>query len=178
MAWAKRWIAFCVLGVAAVVALSTGGHSGGSRAASASAVAAGSPPGLRPPKLPVLDRSPGLAPGLIFLGAKDLSPSPGEQGGPLIADKHGRPVWFNPLPPGQVASDFRVERYRGRPVLTWWQGRSIGGAGHGEGEGVIADTSYHVIAHVHAGDGYKADQHTFRLTPQGTALMTAYHETH
>jgi hypothetical protein len=170
--------AFGVLAVAAVVLLSTSGHSGGSRVASASAAPVGAPPGLRPPKLTVLDRSAGLAPGLIFLGAKDLSPSLGEQGGPLIVDKRGRPVWFNPLPRGQVASDFRVERYRNRPVLTWWQGRSIGGAGHGAGEGVIADTSYHVIARVHAGDGYKADQHTFRLTPQGTALMTAYHETH
>jgi hypothetical protein len=62
-------------------------------------------------------------------------------------------------------------------VLTWWQGTTLGGAGHGEGEGVIADTSYHVIAHVHARHGYFADQHSFVLTPQGTALIEAYHET-
>ncbi len=86
-------------------------------------------------------------------------------------------MWFRPLPPGQVASDVRVQRYQGRPVLTWWQGTTLGGAGHGHGEGVIADTSYHVIAHVHAGHGYFADQHTFLLTPQDTALIEAYHET-
>jgi hypothetical protein len=34
-----------------------------------------------------------------------------------------------------------------------------------------------VIAHVHAGHGYFADQHTFLLTPQNTALIEAYHET-
>ena len=34
-----------------------------------------------------------------------------------------------------------------------------------------------MIAHVRAGDGYQADQHSFVLTPQGTALITAYHET-
>ena len=62
-------------------------------------------------------------------------------------------------------------------MLTWWQGRSMGGAGHGEGEDVIADTSYHVIARIHAGNGYHADQHAFTLTPQGTALITAYQET-
>ena len=101
-----------VLAIAAVVLLSTSGHSGGSRAASASAAPVSAPPALRPPKMTVLHRSAGLAPGLIFLGAKDLSPSPGEQGGPLIVDERGRPVWFNPLPPGQVASDFRVQRYR------------------------------------------------------------------
>ena len=42
---------------------------------------------------------------------------------------------------------------------------------------MIADSSYHVIAHVHAGHGYFADQHTFLLTPQNTALIEAYHET-
>ena len=171
-------IALGALAIAAVAVLSTSGHTTGSGSASASAAPASLLSDLRPPQVTVLHRAAGLAPGLIFLGAKDLSPSPGEQGGPLIVDDRGRPVWFKPLPPGQVASDFRLQRYEGRPVLTWWQGRSIGGAGHGEGEDVIADTSYHVIARVHAGDGYLADQHSFTLTPQGTALMTAYHETH
>jgi hypothetical protein len=170
-------IAIGALGITVVALLSTSGHSPGSGAASASAAPASALSDLRPPKVTVLHRAAGLAPGLIFLGAKDLSPAPGQQGGPLIVDDGGRPVWFKPLPPGQVASDFRVQRYEGRPVLTWWQGRSIGGAGHGEGEDVIADTSYHVIARVHAGDGYRADQHSFTLTPQGTALITAYHET-
>jgi Arylsulfotransferase (ASST) len=170
-------IALGALAVAAVALLSTGGHSTNSGSASGSTAPASALSDLRPPRVTVLRRAAGLAPGLIFLGAKDLSPLPGEQGGPLIIDHRGRPVWFKPLPPGRVASDFRVQRYRGRPVLTWWQGRSIGGAGHGDGEGVLADSSYHVIARVHAGDGYRADQHSFRLTPQGTGLITAYHET-
>jgi hypothetical protein len=171
------------LAIAAVAVLVTTGHSGGSEsAASDGSVRAGAqsgadPPHLRPPQVTVLARAAGLAPGLIFLGAKDLSAPQTRLGGPLIVDDLGRPVWFRPLPPGQVASDVRVQRYQGRPVLTWWQGRSIGGAGHGEGEGLIADSSYKVIAHVHAGHGYRADQHSFVLTPQGTALITAYHET-
>jgi hypothetical protein len=171
------WSVLGALAIAALALLAADGRSTNSGSASASAGPASALPDFRPPKVTVLHRSAGLAPGLIFLGAKDLSPSPGEQGGPLIVDDRGRPVWFRPLPPSQVASDFRVQRYEGRPVLTWWQGRSISGAGHGEGEDVIADTSYHVIATVHAGDGYRADQHSFTLTPQGTALITAYHET-
>lgn len=170
-------VALGALGIAAVALLSTSGHSTGSGSARASAAPASAVSALRPPKVTVLRRAAGLAPGLIFLAAKDRSPLPGKQDGPLVVDDRGRPVWFKPLPPGQVASDFRVQRYEGRPVLTWWQGRSIGGAGHGEGEDVIADTSYHVIARVHAADGCRADQHSFRLTPQGTALITAYHET-
>jgi len=30
-------------------------------------------------------------------------------------------IWFHPLPPGEVATDFRTQTYRGRPVLTWCQ---------------------------------------------------------
>jgi hypothetical protein len=169
-----------VAGTLAAVLLVAGGQSeesGSARASGESARVNARPvTDLRPPPVTVLHRSGGLAPGLIFLGAKDFSTQPGEQGGPLIVDDYGRPVWFRPLPPELVASDVRVQSYRGRPVLTWWQGRSIGGPGHGEGEGVIADSSYHVIAHVRAGDGYYADQHSFLLTPQNTALITVYHE--
>ena len=169
-----------VVGTLAAALLVGGGHSEDSESALASGnpshVTARPVTDLRPPPVTVLHRATGLAPGLIFLGAKDLSKAPNEQAGPLIVDDHGRPVWFRPLPPGLVASDVRVQRYRGEPVLTWWQGHSIGGPGHGEGEGVIADSSYHVIAHVRAGDGYHADQHSFVLTPRGSALITVYHE--
>jgi hypothetical protein len=177
-------IALGALAIVAIGVLATSGDSGNSGSARASNGPAGAPAAsvggsrdLRPPAVTVLDRAAGLAPGLVFLGAKDLSAGPEEQGGPLIVDDRGRPVWFRPLPPGQVASDVRVQRYRGRSVLTWWQGRSIAGAGHGEGEGVIADSSYDVVAQVRAGNGYHADQHSFVLTPRGTALITAYHET-
>jgi hypothetical protein len=159
----------------AVAALVVAGDFGDSGAATASA--APGIPDLRPPRITVLHHAAGLAPGFIVLGAKNRSPGLGEQAGPLIVDDLGRPVWFRPLPPGLVASDVRVQRYQGRPALTWWQGTTLGGAGHGEGVGVIADSSYRVIARVHAGHGYFADQHTFALTPQGTALIEAYHQT-
>jgi hypothetical protein len=58
-------------------------------------------------------------------------------------------------------------------VLTWWEGYS--GAGMGAGEDVIYDSSYRQLAIVHAGNGLSADLHEFRLTPQGTALITAYY---
>jgi hypothetical protein len=168
---ASGLIALALVAFAALVAAESFEGSG---AASASAPGV---PDLRPPRITVLRHATGLGPGLIVLGAKNRSPGPSEQAGPLIVDDLGRPVWFRPLPPGQVASDVRVQRYQGQPVLTWWQGTTLGGAGHGHGEGVIADSSYHVIAHVHAGHGYFADQHTFLLTPQNTALIEAYHQT-
>ena len=72
-----------------------------------------------------------------------------------------------------MAADLQVQHYQGRPVLTWWQGYS--GAGVGAGEDVIDDSSYRQVAVVHAANGLSADLHEFRLTPQGTALITAYY---
>ncbi len=40
--------------------------------------------------------------------------------GPEILDPSGNVVWFHAVPQGQEASDFRVQRYHGKPVLTWW----------------------------------------------------------
>ena len=41
---------------------------------------------------------------------------------------------------GVEVSDLRVQRYRGEPVLTWWEGRGAGGGGNGEY--VILDAAY------------------------------------
>ena len=43
-----------------------------------------------------------------------------------------------------MTTNFRVQQYRGSPVLTWWEG-SIE-LGHGVGEYVIADASYRTLA--------------------------------
>jgi hypothetical protein len=89
------------------------------------------------------------------------------QHGPMILDPHGRLVWFDPL--DGIASNLSVQRYRGRPVLTWWQ--SVGG---GVGEDVVMDHSYRKVAVIKAAHGYGADGHEFQITPQGTALIDAY----
>jgi hypothetical protein len=47
--------------------------------------------------------------------------------GPEILDRKGNVVWFQPVPAGQEASDFRSQTYRGQRVLTWWQGTGLGG---------------------------------------------------
>ena len=126
-------------------------------------------PDLQPPVVNVRATSPGLAPGYLALAPKQ---GPG-QAGPLLVDDTGEPLWFRPLPRGQAATDFRVQRYRGRPVLTWWQG-TIGG-GSGEGQGIIADSSYRIVKRVRAPRGYTLDLHEFTLSRRGTALVTIYH---
>src|ERR1051326_9150596 len=52
------------------------------------------------------------------------------QAGPMILDDQGNVVWFHPLDTHGV-SDFRVQRYNGKPVLTWWRGQAPMGVGTG-----------------------------------------------
>jgi hypothetical protein len=102
-----------------------------------------------------------------------LAPQQGPvQNGPMIVDQTGQLIWFLSLGSRYEATDFRVQHYQGKPVLTWWQGYL--GAGAGSGEDLIMDTSYRQIATVRAADGLTADLHEFQLTPHGTALITAY----
>jgi hypothetical protein len=88
----------------------------------------------------------------------------------MIFDNSGRLIWFKPLPAGTAVTDFRVQRYLGKPVLTWWQNALVPG-GHRLGLDVVYDSSYRQIAVIHAGNGYQADLHELQLTPQGTALI-------
>jgi hypothetical protein len=126
-------------------------------------------PDLSPASVEVTRQSGPAVSGDIF-----LAPQQGPlQGGPMIVGPRGELVWFKALPPGELAGDFRVQTYRGRAVLTWWQGRM--GAGVGVGEDVIDDAAYRQLAVVHAADGLAADLHEFQLTPRGTALITAYY---
>jgi hypothetical protein len=95
------------------------------------------------------------------------------QNGPEIVDSRGQLIWFDPMPAGQMAANLQVQRYRGQPVLTWWQG--VPTQGMGLGEDVIMDSSYRQTAAVQAANGLRADLHEFQLTPAGTALITAFY---
>ncbi len=125
-------------------------------------------PTLQPPTLAIARRPAGGSAGYLFVAPFT---GPGQHG-PMIVDDRGEVVWFHPLD-GASATTFRVQRYRDKPVLTWWQGQ-ISNAGVGKGIGVVYDSSYRQIAQVKAGNGYEADLHEFLLTPQGTALLCAY----
>ena len=53
----------------------------------------------------------------------------------MILNDRGQVVWFDPVNVGPraatKASDLDVQRYQGRPVLTWWEDplRHAGGRG-------------------------------------------------
>jgi len=125
-------------------------------------------PDLRPPKIVVAKAPRQTATGLIFISPK----KEGSPGGPLILDGKGRVVWFHSVQPRQ-STDFRVQRYRGRLVLTWWEGTQPV-IGVGSGSFVIMDESYRRIARIEAGNGLDGDLHEFLITPRNTALIAAY----
>ena len=127
-------------------------------------------PDLSPASVEITQQSARTAAGDIFL-APEQGPV---QNGPMILAPNGDLVWFKAISSGQRATDFRVQSYRGQPVLTWWQGHV--GAGVGVGEDVIYDRSYRQMAVVYAANGLSADLHEFQLTPAGAALITAYYD--
>jgi hypothetical protein len=112
---------------------------------------------------------PGATPGDFFLAPYQADGSPG----PMIIDEHGNLVWFHPLPAGDEATDFGVQQYEGKPALVWWQGRILQ-VGFGQGEDLIYNSSYQHVATVFAGNGYHADLHEIRITPEGTAWIDAF----
>jgi hypothetical protein len=158
------------IGGAAWALLALAGDDDGGNAAGAPAevLRFHSRPELDPDALTLTTPARDTAPGLVFLAVKR---GPG-QDGPMIVDDEGRVVWFRPAPGRTTATGFRVQRYRGEPVLTWWEGRTM--LGHGEGEYVILDRHYREVARVRAGNGRMGDHHELQLTPRGTAYISVY----
>jgi hypothetical protein len=111
----------------------------------------------------------GASGGDLFLAPYQGDGAPG----PMITDQSGNLIWFHPLPSGDSSTSLRVQEYEGKPVLTWWQGRILE-LGFGQGEDVIYNTAYEKVAAVRAGNGYSADLHEFRLTPEGTAWIDVF----
>jgi hypothetical protein len=123
-----------------------------------------------PPPVTVLSSHGDIGSGDIF-----ITPTGGTStyaNGPEILDGLGNVVWFHAIPQGQTAADFRAQTYRGKRVLTWWQGTGLGGLA--SGTDYIYNDRYQQVATVNAGNGLSADGHEFLITPQNTALILSY----
>jgi hypothetical protein len=116
---------------------------------------------------------PGASAGDLFQAPYQGKGSPG----PMISEQNGNLVWFHPLPAGDSATNFHVQQYEGKPVLVWWQGRILQ-VGFGQGEDVLYNSSYQRVATIFAGNGYHADLHEVRITPQGTAWIDIFDPIH
>lgn len=138
-------------------------------------------PHLIPPRLQVVDYADNPAAGLVM-----TTPSPLPIGralttaqavaeglgmsGMMISHPTGSLIWF--LPENGFSTNLQVQTYRGKPALTYWTGRIQTGIGYGNG--YLLDQSYEPLATVKAGNGLQADLHELSLTPQNTAIITAY----
>jgi MFS family permease len=125
-------------------------------------------PDLKPPRIKLFARTRFASPGYVFIAPKKKV----EQAGPLILDNRGRVVWFLPVDHRGV-TDFRAQRYRGKPVLTWWRGKSVDG--ERRGHYTIYDNHYKLIKHIRPGNDIAGDMHEFFITKRNTALVTLSH---
>jgi uncharacterized membrane protein YgcG len=123
-----------------------------------------------PPPVSVLTSNGHIGNGDIFVSP--FGDATTYANGPEIIDGQGNLVWFQAVPSGEEASDFRTQTYDGRPVLTWWQGTGLGGLA--SGTDYIYNDQYQQIATVNAGNGLSADGHEFLITPWNTALILSY----
>jgi hypothetical protein len=123
-----------------------------------------------PPPVTILSSQPNIGQGDIFISP--FGDSSTYANGPEILDSKGNVVWFQSVPAGEEASDFRTQTYLGQPVLTWWQGTGLGGLS--SGTDYIYNDHYQQIAAVNAGNGLSADGHEFLITPWNTALILSY----
>ena len=119
------------------------------------------------PRLTVLQKHEGRSTGYLFTAPNS---GPGNRGA-LLLDDDAQPVWFRNSRP-VVALNFRPAFYRGKPVLTWWEGKTTRGLG--DGTHIVVDDAYREVLRLSAGNSRPSDLHEFIVTERGTALVTAW----
>lgn len=134
---------------------------------------------LHPPHVYLSKQHRSGTPGKVLLGAKpkggaQLVGGVRAQSGVMIVDNSGKLQYFRPSSPGKAPFAVDVQRYKGQPVLTWWEG--VSSAGSGDGDLVIMDDQYRIVKRVRHGNGIQFDQHEFVITPRNTALALSYYE--
>ncbi|OJJ49593.1 hypothetical protein ASPZODRAFT_138978 [Penicilliopsis zonata CBS 506.65] len=125
---------------------------------------------LQAPELNVIKSDPRCEDGHILLTPRGMFyPEPG----PLIFDNAGNLVWMENK--YGMVMDLKVQHYKGRDYLTFWAGEDDGTRGNGQY--YMLDSSYEVAHIITAANGLMGDLHEFKLTENGTALMTIYEMT-
>ena len=126
-------------------------------------------PSLHPPKVvsdsAVPIQTAKLAPGYIFTANfYDLNYPPiTGQSGPLILDSKLQPVWFRPVSTNLVAGNLELQRYQGKPALSYWQGFVTNTGATESGEDIVLNQHYQQVAKLHGVDGWKLTLHEFLI---------------
>lgn len=91
--------------------------------------------------------------------------------GPSIYDAHGDLLWTTEKY-GTVLN-MRMQRYKEQNFLTFWAGEKAGTMG--QGRYYMLNSSYDVFKEFDAvGETFHGDLHEFKITNEGTALITVY----
>ncbi|EME41494.1 hypothetical protein DOTSEDRAFT_36883 [Dothistroma septosporum NZE10] len=91
--------------------------------------------------------------------------------GPMILDSRGDLIWMSD--DFGATSNLKVQQYKGEDYLTLWSGDKA--ATSGKGLYFMLDSTYQVVRMITAvGDDLFGDLHEFKITPQGTGLLTVY----
>jgi Arylsulfotransferase (ASST) len=137
-----------------------------------------SAPNLHPPIFGVTQKTQfsKLAPGdfmtAVFKNLSAKQPMTG-QSGPLILDHNLQPVWFDPIGTSALAANLQVQRYNGKPALSWWQGVVTPAGVTTSGEDVVVDQHYRRVATLKGADGWVISQHEMIISG-ANAWVTAY----
>ena len=108
---------------------------------------------------------------LLSIGGQSV---PGS--GPMILDMAGNLVWSAPGQYGDDTANTKIQAFRGHDYLTFWAGEKLQESGLGSY--YMLDSSYNVIHTVSAvGEGLEGDLHEFKITEDGSALITVYERT-
>ncbi|SMQ47648.1 unnamed protein product [Zymoseptoria tritici ST99CH_3D7] len=109
--------------------------------------------------------------GLVLLNPNGPSV---DQPGPMILNGMGDLIWSND-DFGETAN-LKVQHWQGKDYLTMWSGEKA--ATSGKGVYFMLDETYEVVKMVTAaGEGLFGDLHEFKITPEGTGLLTVYNTT-
>jgi hypothetical protein len=143
-----------------------------------------SEPTLRPMKVTTAAFGAGPDPGVVLVApyAYSADPSVGQQAALILDNANpANPIWIRPTgSPNLMNTDFRVQQFNGKPVLTFWQGTLAtpptytnvpAGSSETGSCFYILDNTYRVIKTVVAQRGFVSDVHEFLLTPSNTALL-------
>ena len=165
---------FVVAGATAAAGLIVGREPARAAADAAPTARFVTEPAWSPPPIVIGTPAAGTAAGYVCVAPISFSSAtiPPGRYGPLMLDNEGEPVWFLPLST-IVAQNFRVQTYKGDPVITWYEGPAGGTYG---GSCVIYDSSYRELHRVHAGNGFDCDVHEFLITAKDTVLLSVYNE--
>lgn len=125
---------------------------------------------LASPQANVVQSDSSCADGLVLLSIGGQSV---RDGGPLILDMAGNLIWSAPGHYGDASANTQLQRYNGQDYLTFWAGEKLQESGLGRY--YMLNSSYDVVHTVSAvGEDMKGDLHEFKITGDGSALITVY----